>query len=307
MFNDKYNELKRLKEKNTKGTILIYIIFIILGYFIFASTINPNFILLKLSTNTIMVIAITCLIGIFIIYFFCCKPYKKYKEKLNLEIKNHIIQEELSNSFNNTYQKENIEDLKTKLNELNLKYHISIDDYFSAEYNHTNFKYADAYIYHRSDDDIVTDFYGTILIFDNKNIIKDDIYIGKSIKEFFFNSYNFSFFKNHRKHSDIKPTNNILNKTIAIKSNGNQDMIENQSFQQAINNIMSQNEYIIIYKNDKIYILIDNYINLFEININNTQEEEQAKEQIRNEIITLKEELDKILTYKEILNIRKNL
>ena len=60
----------------------------------------------------------------------------------------------------------------------------------------------------------------------------------------------------------------------------------------------------LIYKDNKLYVLIFNYKDTFEIEINNSSDEIKAKEQITNDIKFLREELDTIIKYKDVLNIK---
>ena len=57
---------------------------------------------------------------------------------------------------------------------------------------------------------------------------------------------------------------------------------------------------------DKLYVFINNYNDFFEIKVKDKQEELNSEEKIRAQINGLKEEIDKILNYKERLNIKED-
>ena len=307
MFQDKYVELEKLKKKNHIGKLLIAIILVLLF-------VGPAFIPMIAPGLTeyiegndlyIMMSILVFVVSIIAIVTNLCSPYRKLKNEINLVVKDTILKSEMNNTFNNTYKVENSSEFDSKLRSLNIINRQSyINDCFSAKYNNVRFKYADARFYHSSDDSTVTDFQGPIFEFDLKNQLEGDLYIGSKQKVLFTYYSEIDSLMNKSLYKEIKPENSILNEKIIIKSNANPSIINNSSFQEIINELLSKDRYMLIYKDNKLYVLIFNYKDTFEIEINNSSDEIKAKEQITNDIKFLREELDAIIKYKDVLNIK---
>ena len=175
-----------------------------------------------------------------------------------------------------------------------------------VKYNDINFQYADVRFYHHSDDSTVTTFRGPIYVFDTKNTIEGDLYISKKDKLLFSYYSEMDSFIDTIENKDIKPSNNVLDDNISIKSNAHPNIIEDTSFQEIIKEYMINNKYMFIYKGNKLYILNYNYVDAFEIKINTKEDEQKAKEHIVNNINAIKSDLDNIIRYRERLNIKED-
>ena len=185
----------------------------------------------------------------------------------------------------------------------------SLNDCFSATYNRVKFLYADMEIYDPGDSDSGPTIYfkGPLLIFNQREPWNEEIYISTKQKVLFITTSVLDRFTDCRKCNEIKLQNSILNEKIMIKSNGNPSIIENPSFQELINKWMNEKNYTIIYRNNKVFILIDNHNDSFENEINNFEEETKAREKIRNDLKMIQEELDKIIMAKDLLNIQEEI
>ena len=309
MYEDKYIELKRLKKNNTIGILLIIFL---LAFIFLAPAILPYFIpnIIDYIENTPYII-ISVIIGIFLsitIYMKLNSPYYKLKNELTFEIKNNYLKTELNNTFNNSYKEENIEELKKELIENNIGYgeSIIVNDCFSAKYNNIRFKYLDAEFYHHSDDSTIITFNGPIYIFETKNSLEGDLYIGHKTKSLFGSHSEIDSIIDKKNNQEDKPTTSVLDTNIMVRSNSKPSIIEDSSFQQIINELMLDNKYMFIYKNNKLYVLNYNYEDLFEIIINNRVDELKAKDHIQNNIKTIQSELENITRYRERLNIKED-
>ena len=310
MFEDKYIELKRLKKNNTIGSIIIILIVLIsftspiLIPYYFHNVLNY----LEGSTMYIVIAILVAVVLIITVYIKLCSPYNRLKSELTIEVKNTILKSEMNNAFNGSYKKEDSEEFLKILEENKIGFSeiIDVNDYFSAKYNDINFQYADVRFYHHSDDSIVTTFRGPIYVFDTKNTIEGDLYISKKDKLLFSYYSEMDSFIDTRENKDIKPSNNVLDDNISIKSNAHPNIIEDTSFQEIIKEYMINNKYMFIYKGNKLYILNYNYVDAFEIKINTKEDEQKAKEHIVNNINAIKSDLDNIIRYRERLNIKED-
>ena len=304
MNNEKYEELDRLSKKNKIGIFLI-IIFIL---FIF---IIPSAIVIiyeNISDYYLFPPLIISIIGTIIIYKMFCRPYNDKKRLLYQEVKKNLLQKEINNTFNNTYKEEDIENLLKELQDLYLRSvkNEYYNDYFSAIYNNVKFNYVDFETDGPIDDDTngpSAFFKGSLLTFSIKTSIGGDLYIGK--KGMILSDIDGAFKTKNKK---ITPNNNLLNDNIIIKSNDHPSIIENNSFQQALNDLITEdNEYMLVYKNNKLYVFINNRDYAFEFLLDKKEDETVGKERIIEGINVLKTELDKILKYKEELNIKEEI
>ena len=306
MFDDRYIELEKLKKRNTIGVILDIIIFLMGFICPLVISATENVISYSNYLGYIDIgFVIICIILFIIITNAFCKPYRDYKDNLTKEIKDLILKQELNNTFNNSYKEEDSELLKNKIQDLGFIIHSSlIDDCFSAKYNDTKFNYGDVKLYYSDNDGTYIDFNGPVLEFDINHSLEGDIYIATKTNSLFGNNSIFKYVLKPKDCIEVKPTSSLLNENIIIKSNNKPSIIENSSFQQIINEFMNKGNYIFIFKNNKLYVLLYNYKNNFEITIRNKEDEIKAKEIIREHVNLLRNELDSIIRYKDVLNIK---
>ena len=317
MFEDKYIELKRLKKNNKIGTIIIILI-VILSFtwpfiipYISLNIFNYN--ILNYIEDSSMNIATAILVVVVValittIYVKLCSPYNRLKSELTNEVKNTILNEEMNNFFNSTYKQEDSQELSKILEKNKIGYNetIEVNDCFSATYNNIKFQYGDVRFYHYSDDDIVITFCGPIYVFDTKNAIEGDLYIGKKEKQLFGYRSVMDSFIDTKENIEIKPSNNVLDDNISIRSKAHPNIIEDSTFLDIIKEFMISDKYTFIYKENKLYVLNYNFEDSFEIEINNKEDEQKAKEHIVNNINAIKSDLDNIIRYRERLNIKED-
>ena len=310
MYEDKYEQLKKLKKKSRLGGVLIAIVFI--TYFIvipFALTQMPE-LEEKISSSTIFTILYFISLFVIVVFLFIkfCSQAFSFESDLEEEIKTNILIKEMNNAFNNSYKEEDIEELEIALNELCSSVGFGdLNDCFSIKYKNTRIKYADLDISSTDNDGHTTTYFeGSVMEFNLNNHVDGALYITMTEKGLFSTTNclidNFVFKKDNK---IVVPTNNYLKENIAFKSNTTPTIIEDRTFQETINELITDNEHFIIINNNKLYYFIDNDENKFEIKVKDQQEEIKSEEQIREEINKLKIELDTILRYKEKLNIKE--
>ena len=108
MYQDKYNELEKLKNNNRIGKLLIVIILLL-------SFTGPAFIPIIAPGLTkyvegndiyILVSVLVFVVSIIAIITKLCSPYRKLRNEINKEVKETILKSEMNNTFNNTYKYE---------------------------------------------------------------------------------------------------------------------------------------------------------------------------------------------------------
>ena len=310
MFEDKYIELAKLRRKNRIGAVMI-VIEVLLIFVVFPLVIDLIPELADKTTNSPLVSILYFIIMIIIVaipFKILCLPYLKFEGKLEKEVKDNILKNEMNNAFNSSYREEDQESLKIILDELNIvNYFRYINDYFSIKYQNIRVKYADLDISSKdSDGDTTIHFRGQVFEFNLNNNMDCSLYVTTKEKKLFGNSYMIDSYVYNKNNKEIVPINNILKENIAFKSTGNPTIIEDTSFQEVINNLVNDKNYSLIFNKDKLYVFIDNYNDFFEIKVKDKQEELNSEEKIRNQINALKTEIDKILNYKEKLNIKED-
>ena len=306
MYEDKFQELDRLKRKNNIGVIIMLVLIILT--FVGPAVIQYIPFFDNLPEDLTLYIVGTIVVGIVLIiitFIKLCSPYNKLSTELTKEIKNNLMKQELNSTFNNTYREENSDTFLGKITELKIVNHLSnMNDCFSADYNNVRFNYGNLELYHYSDDSTITDFEGPVFEFYLNKELEGDLYIGTKEKIIFGHFSDLEHLLDYPECVEVKPDNSILKEEIILKSNLKPSIINSSSFQEVINEIMNDKQYILIYKNMKLYVLIYNDEDPFEIAIRGRKDEEKAKEQIRNEVNKLRSELDTILRYKDVLNIK---
>ena len=310
MFEDKYIELEKLKRKGLIGAVLI-VIEILLIFVVLPIVIELIPELADKATDSPL-ISIICFFAMALIvgitFKILCVPYINFEGKLEDEVKENILKNEMNNAFNSSYREEDKESFKMILDELDVftstRY---INDYFSIKYQNVRVKYADLDISSRdSEGDTTTHFRGQVLEFNLNNNIDYTLYVTMKEKVLFGNIYMIDSYVHKKNNKVIVPTNNILKEDLVFKSNANPTIIEDTAFQEIINNLINDKEYSLIFNKDKLYVFINNYNDFFEIKVKDKQEELNSEEKIRAQINGLKEEIDKILNYKERLNIKED-
>lgn len=310
MYEDKYIELAKLKRKCIIGGLLAFIEFLVVFTVLpilmslivgFGDTMDAN---PKITIAILIIMAIVMAITI----KYLCIPYFKYKSSLKAEVKINMLKNEMNNAFNSSFRIEDINSFNTELNVLNVYNSIrNISDCFSIKYQNVRVKYADLNISTKnSDGDKRIIFNGQVLVFNLNNSIDSNLYVTKRDSGLFGTSYMIDKFIYSINNKEVIPTNNILKEDLAFKSNGNPTIIEDPSFQELMNNLVDDKDYSIIFSEDKLYVFKRSYLNNFEVDVKNQQLELDYQEKMRNEINMLKTELDKILNYKDKLNIKED-
>ena len=316
MFDDRYNELKRLKNKHIMGILIILIYAAIIFLIPLLLVFEPNLIRINISNPTVytMIFVIISVVLFILLYSKLCAPYNKYLNELNKEIKSYYLNKELTDAFNDTYNAKEETDFYNVLSKLEMGSGKSkeISDYFSAEYNNVSFDYIDLEIYSKDSEGNRSEYFdGHVYIFDLKNQMEGNLYIGTKEKVLLGYMSDLELLLKSKNYQEIKPINNTLKDNILLKSNTNLNIIENSSFQEAINTLIdSENIYedknILIYDNNKLYFLLYNHKNSFNVYIKNKEDEVKLQERIKEDINEIKTELDNILRFKEVLNIKDN-
>ena len=313
MYSDKYKELDKLRGRHKIGITLIIIMILITFVSPFALIFASGYIeTAPVESVSGMLIFPSFILGI-IIYIFLCYPYNKIKREINDTVKTQLLKTEFDYAFNNTYKEEDIDELRTTLHDMGVFASTELDDCFSVKYNNVRVSRVDADIYRSDDDGTITYFFGPIYIFDTKDYIDGDLYIGSKKKGLLLTTNTIDRLFKLKEYNEVIPHSSYLNDNIVFKSMGNPSIIENATFQQAINKLIdnpedeSGSKYRLVYKNYKLYVFNYNGNNPFEINIDKREDETTSKDKIRTDIGSFKHDLDTILQFKDILSIKEDM
>ena len=295
MKNDNYNELKELENKSRKkasNNAIILIILLVVTIIILFTFNLPGYVIPLVFIGYIVYIKIDTQKQM----NSDCKNVKVLTD----EIKEELVKEELSNIFNNITPEE--EQITNEIEQLRIKINNTTNHSFSAKYNNIKFQYTDLTM----ENEEVNIYSGGVYIFDTKENWQEDIYISTKTEKnkLYFGSSLLDKFSDCEKYREIELNNKKNNIIGIIKTSGNPSIIQNTTFIEVVNKLIIEEAYTLIYKNNKLYIFINNGINLYEEK-KSTFKEEKVRERIRIEIAYLKSQLDIILAYKEILNIRE--
>ncbi len=316
MFDEKYQECERLYKRRKIGigmnVVAVIIFFISLLVMILFSYIPNNITKIIYSVENIgiyiIIIWVICAFIPAIATIFFLEPYDRYLIKISKEIKEHFFKQELQKNFN-TYQVEDHKKIESDFSELSIRieYLDRINDCFTAKYNHTEFTYLDAQLVYSSRDIYHVYFEGPVFIIPLKDSIHGELIISKKEKELQKYDTNISDIVEIKKFNKIEPIYKRISDNIEIHSNIVPSMIEDSSFQDALNDLVDNEEYILILKDNQLYVFIYNDKDSFQILVGNKQEEEEALKEIQTEMKTLQGYLDKIISYKEGLNIKNDI
>lgn len=313
MYSEKYQELERLSQKAKIGRTIIITLFIIMFVFPFIPIILPNIFPTGIEKFTVL-ISFVIMIMMIIIFMMFLLPYNRIKNEVNTLVKQNILREEVNSLFNSSYKEETEEQTINTLKGIDIGTHASkdINDCFSAIYNKIKFSYSDVYLYTSDDDGTTTYFSGPLISFDLKNTIEGKLYIAQKHKVLIGKISSLNSILYNKECKEITPNNNILSENILMKSNNHQSIIENIPFQQAINKLVgtiqeNRTEHILVFTNNKLYVLFYNHENAFEINVKKREDEITSRESIREDLLKLRNELDNIIQYKEQFNIKEDI
>lgn len=301
MFEEKYKKLSRLKIKRNFGYFLIIIIFIIMILLPFIKQYSPY---IKEMENISPFIYVGICIVLWILVIILVYPFYKYRGIISSELKEIILKEEMNKIFNNSYKNEDKNKLDLELNQLNIvNIPKNINDCFSIKNNNYRIKYADVQIKVESADSLSIIFEGAIISFELSKYVDETIYIGSSKGD--FGEY-LSRITDTTDLIDLKPEESEFREDIIVKGKNKTNYINDSSFQNSINSIILNSKIMIIISKNKMYYLINNLEDNFEIKAKNEKEETILHEKINTKTLKFKNELDEILKYKNELNIKED-
>lgn len=306
MYEEKYKKLKELRKKCIIGVIILLVVFvIIIGIAVYGTT---NIEIINKIENPIIPTAIMIVFYVVLLIVIAAKfiePHRLYRIQLSNEIKNDILGRKISNSFGPDYKIEDPFEFYEELKQINFARHYPVtNNKLALKYNNIRLKYVYCDIYQPDDDGVRRFFRGDVFVFNLKESISGDLYIGKKEKFILGDiselenliSYNSNI-------KEIKPTNSILKDTIEVRSSSYCNLIDNQPFQETLNNIFETEINFLIYRDNKVFVFVNNKEELFNIKIDNSSKEQQAEVLFEQDVEKLKQRLNEVLKYKDSLYI----